>query len=179
MDKKTERVARCIANGNYNHSLLVGKDYVLLDDDKAKERGRVRVIDESGESYLFPEEWFDQGLSMDNTQAQAVTFNFDGLTREQAVASVNFYYNSLDEPAKPTMIKCDPVEYRQGFIEVTTGIHPGCVNIEAWNTSSDLSQVSSVREYPGPEVRANVELELNRAQASALVGALQRFLEGK
>lgn len=107
------------------------------------------------------------------------TFNFAGLTREEAVASVNSYYDGLEESAKPTMIKCDSVEYRQGFIEVTENIHPGCVNIEAWNTFSDISQVSSVRESPGPEVTANVELELDREQAAELVSALQRFLEGK
>lgn len=106
-------------------------------------------------------------------------FNFAGYTREQALGVLNSYYDGLEESVKSTTIKCDSVEYRQGFIEVTPGIHDGCVNIEAWSTCSDISGVSSVRVFPSPVLTGGVELELGRDQAAELVGALQRFLEGK
>lgn len=45
---------RCIANGDYKYSLEVGQEYVVISDKLAEARGRVRIVDESGESYLFP-----------------------------------------------------------------------------------------------------------------------------
>ena len=38
--------------------LEVRKLYRTLSDDSAATRGHLRVIDESGEDYLYPEEWF-------------------------------------------------------------------------------------------------------------------------
>lgn len=34
------------------------KVYRVLPDESASARGHLRVIDESGEDYLYPEEWF-------------------------------------------------------------------------------------------------------------------------
>jgi hypothetical protein len=45
-------------NSHYPASLERYKIYrVLLDEDAARE-GDLRIIDESGEDYLYPEEWF-------------------------------------------------------------------------------------------------------------------------
>ncbi len=38
--------------------LLKGKVYLVLADPKAKREGYIRVIDESGEDYLYPESIF-------------------------------------------------------------------------------------------------------------------------
>ncbi|TAJ93923.1 MAG: hypothetical protein EPO31_07015 [Gammaproteobacteria bacterium] len=47
----------CIENRNCD-DLEKGKVYPLLPDAKAKRDGYVRVIDESGEDYLYPESHF-------------------------------------------------------------------------------------------------------------------------
>jgi len=36
----------------------VRKLYVALPDETAAARGHIRVVDDSGEDYLYPEEWF-------------------------------------------------------------------------------------------------------------------------
>jgi len=48
----------CIDNEGNEASLLVGKVYKAIRDDDAQLEGFLRVIDESGEDYLFPEEYF-------------------------------------------------------------------------------------------------------------------------
>jgi hypothetical protein len=45
--------AVCINNDGYKASLEVGKLYQLIADEAAEGDGMVRVIDESGEDYLF------------------------------------------------------------------------------------------------------------------------------
>ena len=48
----------CIDDGGYPASLEVRKVYVSLPDKLAAERGHIRVIDETGEDYLYPAELF-------------------------------------------------------------------------------------------------------------------------
>ncbi len=48
----------CLSNDGYSASLERRKLYPLLPDSKAKKKGFVRVIDESGEDYLYPAELF-------------------------------------------------------------------------------------------------------------------------
>ena len=50
--------AICINYGDYPASLDLRKVYRLLPDGDAERRGLVRVIDETGEDYLYPREWF-------------------------------------------------------------------------------------------------------------------------
>jgi len=52
------RFAVCIKNSGYPASLEVRKLYEVLHDPDAEVDGMIRVIDESGEDYLFPEEMF-------------------------------------------------------------------------------------------------------------------------
>jgi len=44
----------CVDNGGYPASLELHKIYRTLPDDEAARAGDLRVIDESGEDYLFP-----------------------------------------------------------------------------------------------------------------------------
>jgi len=56
---KTEnRFAFCVKNEGYPASLELWKVYRVLPDKKAAEHHLVRVIDESGEDYLYDEGWF-------------------------------------------------------------------------------------------------------------------------
>ena len=48
----------CIKNEGYPVSLELRKIYEVLEDNKATEHDYVRVIDESGEDYLYPAEFF-------------------------------------------------------------------------------------------------------------------------
>jgi hypothetical protein len=48
----------CVKNEGYPTSLEVRKVYQALPDPVAAARGFVRVIDESGEDYLFPSSYF-------------------------------------------------------------------------------------------------------------------------
>lgn len=48
----------CVKNRGYPSALEVRKVYQVLPDPDAAERGLVRVIDESGEDYLYPAAFF-------------------------------------------------------------------------------------------------------------------------
>lgn len=48
----------CIDNEGYPASLEVRKVYVTLPDDQAAARQFIRVIDETGEDYLYPMKYF-------------------------------------------------------------------------------------------------------------------------
>jgi hypothetical protein len=55
--KPAHKFAVCVNNADYPVALELHKIYrVLLDDDA--EDGDIRVIDESGEDYLYPSEYF-------------------------------------------------------------------------------------------------------------------------
>jgi hypothetical protein len=48
----------CVNNAKYPASLEKRKIYVALRDSSAEKRGLLRVIDESGEDYLYPRTFF-------------------------------------------------------------------------------------------------------------------------
>ncbi len=48
----------CVANQGYRVSLVVRRLYRVIPDRTAHQRGLVRVVDESGEDYLYPKELF-------------------------------------------------------------------------------------------------------------------------
>ena len=48
----------CIKNAGYPASLELHKIYRVLRDDDAAAEGDLRIVDESGEDYLYPAEWF-------------------------------------------------------------------------------------------------------------------------
>jgi hypothetical protein len=48
----------CIKNKNYPASLELRKIYQVVDDKQAVEHHHLRVIDESGEDYLYPADYF-------------------------------------------------------------------------------------------------------------------------
>ncbi|HUP65231.1 MAG TPA: hypothetical protein VM557_08115 [Thermoanaerobaculia bacterium] len=50
--------AVCVDNGGYETSLERNKIYVVLPDKDAKSGGDLRVVDESGEDYLFSADRF-------------------------------------------------------------------------------------------------------------------------
>ena len=54
----TAHFAICIHNGQYAGTLELRKVYEVIDDPVAQKRNFMRVVDESGEDYLYPQSWF-------------------------------------------------------------------------------------------------------------------------
>lgn len=52
------KFAICTKNPGYEASLEVRKLYQVIDDQAAHSIGQIRVIDESGEDYLYPVSYF-------------------------------------------------------------------------------------------------------------------------
>ncbi len=52
------RFAVCLDNAGYEASLETGKLYHILPDTKGTKHGHIRIIDESGEDYLYTSDRF-------------------------------------------------------------------------------------------------------------------------
>ena len=61
----------CIHNGGYPASLEKRKIYVSLRDAAAEREGLVRIVDESGEDYLYPKPLF-RSISLPASLQKAV-----------------------------------------------------------------------------------------------------------
>ena len=58
MARAAKRLVICVDNSGYEVSLERRKIYVSLPDARAERLGQIRVIDESGEDYLYPKNAF-------------------------------------------------------------------------------------------------------------------------
>ena len=58
MKQLTKQFALCLKNTGNEASLVLGKVYYVLPDARAAKDDLIRIIDESGEDYLFPEVQF-------------------------------------------------------------------------------------------------------------------------
>jgi hypothetical protein len=75
-DSEKIRFAICINDGGYPESLEVLKIYQVVPDPDAAKHRQLRVIDESGEDYLYFEELFiqvDFPASVEMVLSQAAT----------------------------------------------------------------------------------------------------------
>jgi hypothetical protein len=66
------RFVVCINNEGYPASLELRKIYRTLPDEKAEKHSLMRVVDESGEDYLYPERFF---VPIDLPQAAEEAFS--------------------------------------------------------------------------------------------------------
>ena len=57
---KSHQLVICVKNDDYPASLGKRKIYEAIPDPDAVKYNQIRVIDESGEDYLYPEEYFIQ-----------------------------------------------------------------------------------------------------------------------
>ena len=48
----------CINNSDYPASLELHKIYRVIADKEAEDEGDIRIIDESGEDYIYPSSYF-------------------------------------------------------------------------------------------------------------------------
>jgi len=58
MKQPTKSFALCIDNADYKASLIPGKVYRILPDPRAAKDNLVRIVDESGEDYLYDRSYF-------------------------------------------------------------------------------------------------------------------------
>ena len=58
MARAKKRLFICIDNSGYEVSLEQRKIYVALSDTRAERLGHLRIVDESGDDYLYPVERF-------------------------------------------------------------------------------------------------------------------------
>ncbi len=56
--KPVLKFAVCVGNADYPASLELHKIYRVLPDADAATEGDIRVVDESGEDYLYPAQYF-------------------------------------------------------------------------------------------------------------------------
>lgn len=56
--KATRHYVVCVKNEGYPASLELRKIYEVRPDSDAKLHGLLRIVDESGEDYLFPQDFF-------------------------------------------------------------------------------------------------------------------------
>lgn len=56
--KTARRFVVCVKNEGYEAALERNKIYVVVADRGAEKDGDLRVVDESGEDYLYPAAWF-------------------------------------------------------------------------------------------------------------------------
>ena len=66
------RFAICVNNSEYPASLELHKIYRIVPDEDARKDGDLRIIDESGEDYLFPADYF---LLIDIPRGSAESLN--------------------------------------------------------------------------------------------------------
>jgi hypothetical protein len=58
MKRSEPQFVACIKNKGYAASLELRKLYQVVVDETAAKLDQIRVIDESGEDYLYPQEYF-------------------------------------------------------------------------------------------------------------------------
>lgn len=58
MKRSEKNFAVCVNNKGYPASLELRKLYQVIPDEEAAKLGQIRVVDESGENYLYPEQYF-------------------------------------------------------------------------------------------------------------------------
>ncbi|MGH8673259.1 MAG: hypothetical protein ACREVG_03005 [Burkholderiales bacterium] len=58
MKQPTKRFALCVDNTHYRASLIPGKVYRVIPDPRAAKDDLVRIVDESGEDYLYHKSHF-------------------------------------------------------------------------------------------------------------------------
>lgn len=56
--KEESQFVVCINNAEYPASLELHKIYRVIPDEDAAEDGDLRIVDESGEDYLYSADWF-------------------------------------------------------------------------------------------------------------------------
>ena len=87
MAKAAKRLFICLDNTGYEVSLERRKIYVALTDTKAERTGYLRIIDESGEDYLYPAQRFVAASCLFRPAAPSCTPPNNRFERSRGVVS--------------------------------------------------------------------------------------------
>jgi hypothetical protein len=71
MATRRKRFAVCVRNKGYEASLERRKIYEVLPDPEAAKHKHLRIVDESGEDYLYPETYF-AAIDLSQTRRKAL-----------------------------------------------------------------------------------------------------------
>ena len=67
----SKQLVVCVSNDGYPASLERRKIYIALRDPAAESHGLIRVVDESGDGYLYPKQFF-RTIALPQTVKKAV-----------------------------------------------------------------------------------------------------------
>jgi len=76
LKSQPNRFVVCVENEGYPVSLEKRKIYVVRQDAAAEKRGMLRVVDESGDDYLYPKDFF-RPITLPPTVKRAVLATAD------------------------------------------------------------------------------------------------------
>ncbi|MET0063683.1 MAG: hypothetical protein ABW176_15450 [Candidatus Thiodiazotropha endolucinida] len=77
-------------------------------------------------------------------------------------------------------IKCNSIDYRKGFLEVSYNVHDAYINLEVWNIhpDTDISGESTEFEDISEELfTGNTEIEMSIDEAEQLLKKLKECID--
>ena len=159
MARRKSRFLLCIRRGSYKFSLQPRKIYRALEDPRAEADGLVRVIDESGEDYLFPAGMFvpielpaeaaPATQPQGSEQARNLVSRGDHLmVLGDLAAAREFYLEALKLGAAPTTLlqvgmTYDPVVYEANKV---AGLSPDARMALDYYRKADQAGVTAARD---------------------------------
>lgn len=132
----------CVNNDGYPVSLTVGKEYCVVGNPRPDEEGFVRVIDDSGDSYLYPADRFTAPSVKGSVKERLTAIKAKGLPKLD-------WGKYLGGDLK--------LELPNGKVEVA--ICPACIYLECVAVDHELSQdVNAMRMiFAGEKVNLTPE----------------------
>jgi hypothetical protein len=91
MARAARQLVICIDNSGYEVSLERRKIYLSIPDARAEKLGQLRVIDESGEDYLYPKESFVARQAPTTCVARGAASRLASLPQLRAAFSLNTF----------------------------------------------------------------------------------------
>src|SRR3990167_9126437 len=98
--KENQTFALCIGNKDCE-DLEIRKIYQVLPDDDAEKEGYIRVIDESGEDYLYPQFYFN---TLPSTSSGMGIFNNCKIVGKMSIILASFTSNFILDKKIPFVI---------------------------------------------------------------------------
>ena len=149
----------CVNNEGYPASLQLGKSYQVLPDDNA-EPDEIRVIDESGEDYLYPADYF----SSEEEAPPQIPELYEDVTRE---------IRGFIEDNEPLLENASPLVLGQIFtqgVQIFTTINEEVVDGTNSAAAAKRALAAAITDPATPASRLG-ELEAEEARLSRINAA--------
>jgi hypothetical protein len=148
----------CVNNEGYPASLELGKSYEVVPDDDA-EVDQLRIVDESGEDYLYPADFFSS-----EAPPQGVPELYEDVTREIR-GFIEEHQGLLDEASPLVLGRV----YTQG-VRIFTTINDEVIEGANRATAAKNELAAAIRSSTTPPLRLQ-ELEAEEVRASRVYQA--------